>query len=110
MDLLPSKALRRFSFYPFDLSRLFWDHTYKAFGGSPITVVPQDRTDSMSQQQARMIAAVIDAYKDYSALQLSNITHQPGTPWYETYHTWGDGCIIPNELIQDFYRRRARGE
>ena len=85
-------------------------HTYKAFGGSPITVVPQDRTDSMSQQQARMIAAVLDAYKDYSALQLSNITHQPGTPWHETYHTWGEGCIIPNELIQDFYRRRARGE
>ena len=84
-------------------------HTYKAFGGNPITAVPQEQ-DEMCAPQEQLIEAVLDAYKDYSALQLSNITHQPGTPWYETYHAWGEGCIIPNELIRDFYRRRSRGE
>lgn len=85
-------------------------HAYKAFGGQPITVVPQDRADDMDSMQSRMIAAVLDAYRNYSAVQLSNITHQPGTPWYETYHLWGENCIIPNELIRDFYRHRAEGE
>ena len=69
-------------------------HTYKAFGGGPITVVPQERTADMDDLQARLIVAVLNAYQSYSALQLSNITHQPGTPWHETYHVWGEGCII----------------
>ena len=84
-------------------------HTYKAFSGGPITVVPQDRADSISSSQTRFIEDVLEAYESYSPLQLSNITHQPGTPWYDTYETWGEGCIIPNELIRDFYRRRAKG-
>ncbi len=68
------------------------------------------QTGSMSTVQARLIEDVLEAYESYDAIQLSNITHQPGTPWYETYHKWGEGCIIPNELIRDFYRRRAQGK
>ncbi len=85
-------------------------HTYKAFGGNPITVVPEDRSEQMVDDQLAMIEDVLVAYQKYSPVELSSITHQPGTPWYETYHTWGSGCIIPNELIRDFYRRRAQGE
>ena len=82
-------------------------HTYKAFGGSPITVVPTDCSTHMTDQQNSLVGAVLDAYSEYTPLQLSDITHQPGTPWYETYFRWGEGCIIPNELIRDFYRNRA---
>jgi uncharacterized phage-associated protein len=43
-------------------------------------------------------------YGDYSAIQLSNITHQPGTPWYHVNQQYRGhiprGTDIPTETIQ----------
>ena len=51
-------------------------------------------------------------YGDYTAIQLSNATHQPGTPWHEVY-TQYQGDIpkhtnIPAELIKGHFRALAR--
>ena len=49
-----------------------------------------------------LIKSVWNVYKDYSASQLSNLTHQPETPWTQTWENDRFG-IIPNELIQAYY-------
>ncbi len=82
-------------------------HRYKSFGGDPITAVPIDCSDKFDDWQRGLITDVAEAYGTYTALQLSNITHQPGTPWDIMRREYGTGTIIPNELIRDWYRKRA---
>ncbi len=78
-------------------------HRYKSFGGDPITTIPVDHTDDLSPDQESLLEEVLDAYAEYSALQLSNITHQPQTPWATVVREYGVGAIIPNDLIRDYY-------
>lgn len=80
-------------------------HRYKAFGGDPVTVVPVDRSGELGDDQRALIEEVVEAYRDYTALQLSNITHRAGTPWDVARREYGIGTIIPNELIRDYYRQ-----
>ena len=80
-------------------------HLYKAWGGDPITAVPIDRSDNLTDQQRDLIDAVEDVYRNHTALQLSNITHKPGSPWDAVRRESGIGAIIPNELLRDHYRR-----
>ena len=81
-------------------------HRYKSFGGDPITGERIDQSERFDTDQLETIELVVEAYKDYTALELSNITHQKDTPWDIIRRESGTGTIIPNELIRDFYRRR----
>ena len=83
-------------------------HRYKSFGGDAVTAEPIDGTDRFSDSQQSLIEEVVEAYRSYTAFDLSDITHRPGTPWDLVYRTYGEGAIIPNELIRDYYRERAK--
>ena len=82
-------------------------HRYKSFRGDPITTEPVDRSDEFDDEQRDVIEQVHEVYGDFTALQLSALTHKPGTPWDVTYREYGAGVIIPNELIRDYYKRLA---
>ena len=82
-------------------------HRYKSFRGDPITTEPVDRSDAFDDEQRDVIEQVHEVYGDFTALQLSALTHKPGTPWDVTYREYGAGVIIPNELIRDYYKRLA---
>ena len=84
-------------------------HRYKAFGGDPITLEFIDRTDEFTKNQQAVIEGVVNVYFDASALELSNITHNPDTPWDIVRRNYGPGAIIPNELIREHYKRLAVG-
>ncbi len=77
---------------------------YKSFGRDAITTVPIDRSGMLGEQQREFTAVVEEVYRDYSALELSSLTHQPDTPWDTTRRKYGIGAIIPNELIRKHYR------
>lgn len=79
-------------------------HRYKSFGGDNITAEPIERSGSFSSEQMEIIEGVASAYQHHSALSLSNITHQRGTPWDITTRKYGVGTIIPNELIMNHCR------
>ena len=86
-------------------------HLYKSFGGGRIQVPLEglDRVDAFDAEQQRLMDAVLRAYQGYSALDLSAITHQPGTPWSIVYADGrGKGAVIPNALIQQHYAARYR--
>ena len=82
-------------------------HRYKSFRGDPITTEPVDRSDAFDDEQRDVIKQVHEVYGDFTAAQLSALTHKPGTPWDVTYREYGAGVIIPNELIRDYYKRLA---
>ena len=78
-------------------------HRYKAFGADPISVVVHDRSEFFDSVQRETIEFVVDGYREYSALQLSDLTHEEGSPWAITMRNHGVGAIIPDDLIQEYY-------
>ena len=82
----------------------------KHFGNQPIDkIIPlsdEELTIDINDRQSVetvLIKFVWERYKNYSAAQLSSITHKQGTPWSLV---WKDDeyAVIPNDLIQSHYK------
>lgn len=90
--------------------------TFKKFGNNDINSLQnyeKERFEELkkSENDKNLVDKVWDVYKDYSGLELSTLTHQKGTPWYITWNEKGgsltSGAIIPNSLIQEYYKQKA---
>ena len=82
-------------------------HQFKQFGNRPIStyaydyagadptacVVPEHETEFYD-----VLNAVIEKYGHFNALQLSALTHQKGTPWFQAYRNKLQN--IPNDSIR----------
>ena len=64
-----------------------------------------DFTDS----ECETMDMVYDMYSPLSAYQLSDLTHEPDTPW-DQVKVRGEFPPIPNEVIRDYYRARIEEE
>lgn len=84
-------------------------HAYKHFGGNFITDIPKIEPSGFSPEERDLMAGVWDAYRQYTAIQLSALTHQPNTPWAITRQLSGPGAQISNDLIKQHYRMLAEG-
>lgn len=64
-----------------------------------------------SEEQERMIDSVVSNYGHIHAYALSDMTHQPGTPWSVATESNGYYAPIPNELIHshfnEIYKQRT---
>lgn len=80
---------------------------YEIFGAEQIDGPEQNGVEH--PELAPIHRAVIDfvhgAYKDELDTDLSELTHEPGTPWSEIYTSQGLDAVIPAELIQSHYRQ-----
>jgi uncharacterized phage-associated protein len=94
---------------------------FKRFGNDPITEdakewniqngkivfftprIEQSSDDPSSAEVKVLIEKVWKTYGKHSAAQLSNTTHQPGSPWEKTYRPGLKSLIIPDEVIRDYY-------
>ena len=82
---------------------------FKEYGSSPIP--PGSRValpdPDFDEQTKRVVESVWNAYKGFTGIQLSSMTHQPGTPWYETWNVLGGkdcrNLNIDNMRIRDHY-------
>ena len=84
-------------------------HRFKSFKGDPIDIATQDSVDQFSAYQIDLIRIVTEAYRQHTALSLSAITHQPGSPWDQVYNEGrGEGAIIPDRIIQRYYEERVK--
>lgn len=75
------------------------------------TVGPDGRTTYQTVSDPALMPfldAIWENYKRFDGLQLSALTHQSNTPWYECWHNRGGkdtmGFVIPNNLIAEHYR------
>jgi len=63
-------------------------------------------------EEVELLAGVWDIYKDFTPIQLANLTHRPGTPWSQVAsHYRGNipkGITIPNELMKEYFARCAK--
>jgi uncharacterized phage-associated protein len=57
-----------------------------------------------------LLARMWEIYGGLSAVQLSNMTHEDGSPWDQVWKPMADNPIrrkdIPNDLIRDYFRAR----
>jgi uncharacterized phage-associated protein len=84
-------------------------HAIKQYGANPITSPILGDTDpqELSEDARNLIAAVYRTYAHLSGIQLSNMTHQPNTPWSEAWNVAGKNAVISNNTIQAHYRELA---
>jgi uncharacterized phage-associated protein len=82
-------------------------HAYKRFRGNVISGTPTAEPQGFSSDERNLMGQVWEAYKPYTALQLSALTHQPNTPWEITTRLIGAGAPISNDLIKEHYRELA---
>jgi uncharacterized phage-associated protein len=63
---------------------------------------------SSNEVVKKLIARVWEVYGGFSPVQLSNLTHETGTPWYETPDRDKKRGVAINEgLIRDYFRAEA---
>ena len=91
--------------------------SFKDYGGNPITepVGALNANGQMvyysitSPELTSFLDKIWDEYKDYSAVELSALTHQEETPWFETWHNKGGkdtrAVLIANDAIQSHYKQ-----
>ena len=85
---------------------------YKRFGRDPIPGgEAHDIASEIEPGDARtrqLLATIWARYGGYDGLQLSTLTHQKNTPWYQVWHEQGGkdrlSVPIPNDLIQAHYQ------
>lgn len=100
-------------------------HEFKEFGDQPVArraiqlklwhgvlkKIIQPELPKNAAKAQEIIAVVWDEYGALSAIRLSTLTHQPGTPWHQVWTQGGGkfarGLDIPNPLIAKHYRDLA---
>ncbi len=81
----------------------------RQYRANPITDVLTEGSDDqvLSENASNLLDVVYDTYGQYTGIQLSNLTHLPGTPWSQTWEREGQNSTIPNDLIKSHYRKLA---
>lgn len=64
---------------------------------------------TIDSKSKSIVDRVWEVYKDFSAVQLSNLTHTEGSPWSQTREksSGEKHRIINDELIREWFRRQA---
>jgi uncharacterized phage-associated protein len=105
-------------------------HEFKEYGnrviltrGTEIDLLPDSTipigqraifiTPLMPQSDSRalqLVRKIVDVYGKYTGGQLSTMTHQPGTPWFEIHQEFPNlkNVDIPNRKIKDYFRARIK--
>ena len=60
--------------------------------------------DEITTEEEEIITDVYEVYGDLNAIQLSNWTHEEGSPWFATYQAGRRGLRISNRVIRDYFR------
>lgn len=62
--------------------------------------------EQFDAEESEVIRQVYNHYGRWDGIALSKLTHMAGSPWYVTWHSKGQNAVIPNDLIENFYRKR----
>jgi uncharacterized phage-associated protein len=84
---------------------------FKHFGSSAVTDEARSKATGLpyvgnfSSEEGELIKAVVKGYGRLTAWQLSNLTHQPGTPWSDTFESGGVYADIAPQLMASHFRQ-----
>ncbi len=78
----------------------------RKFKAAPVSHV-ESGDGAASDDQKELITSVYNAYKHLTGMQLSDLTHQPGTPWSQVWDNNNRKQVIPTSIIQDHFKELA---
>jgi uncharacterized phage-associated protein len=95
-------------------------HHFKPFGRSPIKIkaFPSDPDKILPEEIKSFLRKIWDTYGGLSGIELSSLTHQTGTPWFQVWQGYlqrqasnktNFGVVsgqIPGNLIKDYYKKK----
>ncbi len=92
--------------------RALWNHLrdYKCDKKTGRLVRPgtnKPYTTEMNRPEKDIIEKVWEKYGSFTGKDLSEMTHQLGSPWYVAYIKSGRNTIIKNTVISDYFTRLA---
>lgn len=100
-------------------------HAYKGSGGRDIRKLEYCGTELSDKEIgarreflksrigpkiSNVLDQIIDIYGSKSALELSALTHKPGTPWDQCRTPNELFTLIPNGIIQEHYERKVEAD
>jgi len=95
---------------------VFHKKRLKLDGRATLQIVQPEINDDPESATAikPLLDRIWEVYGKYSAIQLSNMTHQPGTPWHSVHEQYDGkpprGTDIPSNVIRDYFRSLARSK
>ena len=106
---LTGKPLISDTVHAWDLGPVVMDiyRRYRLFGRDPIETPSRTMESLLTEEQAALVADVVDSYKEMEFKGLFAITHHPDTPWYTVYHSKGRNAVIPDDLTRQHYEKLA---
>jgi len=60
-------------------------------------------TERLEEDDRQLVDLVFQKYGHFTGVQLSHLTHRPGTPWAETYEPNAYGVEIDDAVIRTHY-------
>ncbi len=60
----------------------------------------------ITEEEEELIQEVYRKYIKFSGVELSSLTHMPGSPWDITWSLYGKNVSISNDLIEDYYKKQ----
>lgn len=90
--------------------------SFKKFGSGKISEKAINKSTGdiyfadFSESEVSLMESVVDAYGKLHAFQLSDMMHQPGTPWHDVFTTQGPYAPIPHKRVYEHFNdlRAAR--
>lgn len=80
-------------------------HVIKDFRGNHVsTQIVGTPRSTLREYDRALIQRVFDLYGTMTGMELSRITHAPGSPWSQVYEPNSFGVPIPQDLIEHHYR------
>lgn len=91
--------------------RKIWNHIRDFGFNSGLLYDPETKkafSANLSKNERDVVEHVWNKYSDFSGLELSEMTHQPGTPWSLTYFGKGRNSELQNTTILEHFTRLGR--
>ena len=88
--------------------RSIWNHIRDYGFGAKTKQLEDHWTDepieaNLSENERGVIDHVWNKYRCFNGLELSRMTHEPGTPWSTAYFSRGRNSPIPNDEVRRHY-------
>ena len=76
----------------------------RKYGNQPVQQIPHIREGEYIRREESIIRDVNEKYGEMTGYQLSQLTHQPGSPWEQTILSKREKTVIDDQLIRDYHK------
>ncbi len=87
------------------LRRLY--NSVRHYGKDLVVSIDHEGSPDLDKDARSIVEQVFKVYGDKPGTFLSALTHEKGTPWYETWERYGKHAVIPQDLIQEHFAEKA---